>query len=97
MLIQFICLKCRSGHQFARESLIEIGLDLLAQFAKALTIQVEFAREARGAFTFGNPTQQQQNGCRPVACLLEDAACQDGVGTLASTTAVGWKGGVSTE
>jgi hypothetical protein len=45
-----------------------------------LTVDMQFAREAGSTFAFGNPTQQQHDGRRPLPGLLENAAGQDGVG-----------------
>jgi hypothetical protein len=88
VLIQLIGFERGSAHQFARQGIVEIGLDLLTQFAETFAIKVEFAREPGGTFAFGNPAQQQ-NDCRGrLAGFDKHGTGQNGVRALAASAAV---------
>lgn len=76
-------------HHLAGESVIEIGLDLLADLAQAFAIEVKLAGESGGTFAFGNPTQQHDNRRRTPTGFGKYGASQDGVGALTLSAAIG--------
>jgi len=72
-------------------------LDLLPKLAKALAIKIKFSGKAGGAFTLGNPAQQQDDGGWVLTGLLEHTPSQDGVGALTPPTAIGREKGMPPE
>jgi hypothetical protein len=89
VLIQLIGFEGGPTHHLAGESVIEIGLDLLADLAQAFAIEVKLAGESGGTFASGNPTQQHDNRRRTLTGFGKYGASQDGVGALTLSAAIG--------
>jgi hypothetical protein len=97
VLVEFVCLKGRTGHHGGRRRHVQVGLEALPQGMQLFTGQPSLAGQAGRGLTRGHAAQQQPQGGRSLAGFREDGPREQGIVALTGPTTVGRNVALSTE